>query len=273
MRALSRLGLVPARTPRAYSRFAAYYDFIYHDLVNYEGDVAFLEAVFLRTMHSAPHAILDLGCGTGNHDLLLARRGHEVTGLDLSEAQLAIARRKAREARLPVRFVRGDMRSFRLGRSFDAAVCLFGAIGYLTHPSDLVSCLRSLRRHLGPNAVFVFEFWHTPAVHPRQDWFHKAGPDYELVRLGEGRYDASRHLLSVTYHFIVFRSGKVVDRFVEDHVLRTYTIPEIRAYLRRGGFELVGAYAATNEAKSFRRPTKDTFRIMAVARPRGPKQS
>jgi hypothetical protein len=121
--------------------------------------------------------------------------------------------------------------------------------------------------------VFVFEFWHTPAARPRQDWFHKAGPEYELIRLGEGRYDRGRHVLSVAYRFFVFRSGKVVDRFDEEHVLRTYTIPEMQAHLRRGGFDLVGAYAATNVQKGFRRPTRDTFRIMAVARPREPKQS
>ncbi|HYM40642.1 MAG TPA: class I SAM-dependent methyltransferase [Thermoplasmata archaeon] len=264
---------MPAQTRSAYRRFAAYYDFIYHDLVNYDGDVDFLEAVFRRTMRSPPRALLDLGCGTGNHDLPLARRGYEVTGLDLSQAQLAIARRKARNARLPVRFVHGDMRTFRLGRTFDAAVCMFVAIGYLTRSMDFVRCLRSLRRHLNPGAVFVFEFWHTPAARPRDDWFHKAGPEYELIRLGEGRYDVHRHLVSVAYHFFVFRSRKILDRFDEDHVLRTYTIPEMRALLRRCGFDLVGAYAATNVQKGFRRPARDTFRIMAVARARAPKQS
>ncbi len=237
IRVVSRGGRVPAQAGKAYGRFAAYYDFIYHDLVNYDGDVDFVEAVFRRTVPTSPRAILDLGCGTGNHDLPLARRGYAVTGLDMSQAQLAVARRKARDARLPVRFVRADMRSFRLGQSFDAAVCMFGAIGYLTRSSDFVSCLRSLRRHLEPHAVFIFEFWHTPAAHPRQDWFHKAGPEYELIRLGEGRYDRGRHVLSVAYHFFVFRSGQLVDRFDEDHMLRTYTVPEMRALraLRRAG--------------------------------------
>lgn len=254
---------------RNYGRFARYYDFIYHDLVNYAGDVAFLESVFRRWMGRAPRRILDLGCGTGNHDLPLARRGHEVTGLDLSSSQLAVARRKAKRARLAIRFVRGDMRTFDLPQTFDAAVCMFGAFGYLLEPSDVVRCLRSVRRHLAPDGVLVFEFWQSSAVRPAgfQGWFHKRGPDYELVRLSESRYDPRTRLLPIEFRFFVLRKGRVVDRFDETHVVRTYRLPDMRALLRRGGFDPLAMYAATPQVKRFERVGHDTFRVMAVARP------
>ena len=78
----------------SYGRFARYYDRIYDGIVDYEGDVDFLERAFLR-FRRKPRTILDLGCGTGNHDLPLARRGYEVTGLDRSQAMLVQARKKA----------------------------------------------------------------------------------------------------------------------------------------------------------------------------------
>ena len=109
-------------TTRAYLRFAAYYDTLYRGVVDYDGDVAFLNRLFRRYMHRKPKSLLDLGCGTGNHDLPLLRRGFDVTGLDASGPMLAVARRKARAARLPLRLVRGDMRSFNLGRSFDGGL-------------------------------------------------------------------------------------------------------------------------------------------------------
>src|SRR5713101_2528746 len=123
------------RSGGGYGRFARYYDLIYHGPVDYEGDVDFLERVF-RRFRTAPKTILDLGCGTGNHALPMARRGYRVTGIDQSREMLALARKKAASSRARPRFVHADMRSFLLGRKFDAAVCMFGAFGYVLPERD-----------------------------------------------------------------------------------------------------------------------------------------
>ncbi len=49
---------------------------------------------------------------------------------------LALAASKVRRGRLPVEFRRGDMRDFRAPGTFDAALCMFGAFGYITSGSD-----------------------------------------------------------------------------------------------------------------------------------------
>jgi len=133
------------RTSRPlYGRFARYYDLIYHALVNYEGDVDYLEDVF-RRYKAKPRTILDLGCGTGNHSVPLARRGYRVSGIDRSASMIAQAKKKASRLRNPPRFVRADMRTFRFGQRFDAALCLFGAFGYLLTQRDVLQALHSLR--------------------------------------------------------------------------------------------------------------------------------
>lgn len=253
-----------------YGRFATYYDYIYDELVDYAGDVDFLERIFRRFLRRRPKSVLDLGCGTGNHDIPLARRGYDVTGQDLSGPMLVLARRKARAARLPIRFVRGDMRAFDLHRSFDAAICMFGAFGYLVRLSDAVGCLRSVRRHLAPDGLFVFEFWQRSGAKPApyQSWFHKVGPEFEIVRLSEARFVPRTGLLPIEFRFFVLRRGRVLDRFDERHTVQMHTVPGMRALLRRGGFDLVHASAVTNLKKGFRPVTKETFRVMAIARPR-----
>src|SRR5207247_696812 len=58
------------------------------------------------------------------------------------------------------------------------------------------------------------------------------------------------------------------DRFDELHTIQTYTVRGMRELLRRGGFNLLGTFAATNVKKGFRPVSRNTFRIMAVARAR-----
>lgn len=254
---------------RVYGRFADYYDFVYQALVDYEGDVDFLERIFRRFGRASVRSVLDLGCGTGNHAIPLARRGYEVVGLDLSQRMLDHARRKARAARLRIPFVRGDMRRFELGRGFDAAFCAFGAFGYLLTDAVVLRCLRSVRRHLASHGVFTFEFWQRSGVRPApyQSWFHRKGSEYELVRLSQTR-SAPPGRLPIDFHFFVLKGTRVLDRFSERHTVRTYSVPEMRSLLRRGGFEFLQGFSVTPKEKRFRPVTKETFRVMAVARAR-----
>ncbi|MCI4371827.1 MAG: class I SAM-dependent methyltransferase [Thermoplasmata archaeon] len=256
-------------TDRAYGRFAEYYDLLYHGFVDYEGDVAFLERVFRRYRRGRPRSLLDLGCGTGNHALPLLRRGYGVTGLDASGPMLAIARRKARAEHLPLRLVRGNMRSFHFGRSFDAAVSMFGAFGYLLAKQDVQGCLRSVRRHLVPDGLFAFEYWQTSGVRPGiQSWMRRERADQEILRLSESRFDPRTSRLTMDFHFLVFRGRTIRDRFDEQHVVRTYTRHDMNRLLEQAGFDRLAEFAVTPKRKDFRRVTRETFRILAVARPR-----
>ena len=70
--------------------------------------------------------VLDVACGTGQH-LYHLRRHYDAEGLDLSEAQLQIARKRNPDCTLHL----GDMLTFDLTRRFDVVTCLFSSVGYL----------------------------------------------------------------------------------------------------------------------------------------------
>src|SRR2546430_9984550 len=184
---------------------------------------------------------------------------------------LSLARKKAAGIRARPRFIRADLRLFRIGRTFGVAVCLFGAFGYLLTKRDALRSLRSIHAHLEPGGVFVFEFWHGPAARPSpfQTWTHIAKKGIEIVRLDEARFDRRTGRLPVEFRFFVFEAGRVLDRFDELHTIQTYTVRGMRELLRRGGFDLLGTFAATNVKKGFRPVSRNTFRIMAVAPARG----
>ena len=90
----------------------------------------------------------------------------------------------------------------------------------------------------------------------------------EIVRLDESRYDPKTGRLPVEFRFFVRRGRRFLDRFTEVHTIQTYSIREIRALLGRGKFELLGSFAATNVKKGFGPVTRQTFRVMVVARAR-----
>jgi cyclopropane fatty-acyl-phospholipid synthase-like methyltransferase len=92
-----------------------------------EADLGFL----LRHLGAIPPArILDVPCGSGRHALGLARAGYRVTGVDLSDDAIIRASATAREAGLPARFIKKDMRDFEAEEPFDAAICLGNSISY-----------------------------------------------------------------------------------------------------------------------------------------------
>ena len=78
--------------------------------------------------------ILDIGCGTGRHAVELAKRGYQITGVDISAGMLVEARKAARQAKVDVTWVQADAVKLTSAEKFDAAICLCeGAIGLLIH--------------------------------------------------------------------------------------------------------------------------------------------
>jgi SAM-dependent methyltransferase len=187
----------------------------WYDLLSpkeYRDEAAQLSRLARRYGRSGGRTWLDVACGTGQH-LEHLRRTYEVTGVDLSGDMLRIARR-----RLPrVPLVRGDMRTFRLGREFDVVTCLFSAIGHLDSDADLRRAFANFRRHLAPGGVAIVEPWIAPAAF-RDHSVHLVsghGPGVTVARMAYSRR-RGRHS-TVTFHFLVGREGRGIERFVDVH--------------------------------------------------------
>ncbi|NUM45051.1 MAG: class I SAM-dependent methyltransferase [Anaerolineales bacterium] len=97
----------------------------------------------------APQTLLDLGCGGGHNDYWLKQR-FSITGVDLSEDMLTLARRLNPEAR----YLQGDMRSVRVGQKFDI-VFIADAIDYMLTETDLRAAFETAYTHLKPHGLFI----------------------------------------------------------------------------------------------------------------------
>jgi SAM-dependent methyltransferase len=138
-----------------YSQLADYYDRFYW-WKDYAKEVAFLVKVF-ECYKVKVTDLLEVGCGTGNHTQLLVARGYHVTGLDISEDVLRVARSKLKGR---AKLVQGDMRRMGAalpGSTHDVVLCLFSSISYNQTLSDLKDTLDGMYDHLRPGGIVVFD--------------------------------------------------------------------------------------------------------------------
>jgi ubiquinone/menaquinone biosynthesis C-methylase UbiE len=104
-------------------------------------------------------AVLELGCGTGRVTIPMARAGARATGLDSSAAMLEIARAKAAEAGVEVRWVEGDMAGFELEHQYGLVAIPFRSFLHLITDEEQRGCLASVHRHLVVGGRLALNFY------------------------------------------------------------------------------------------------------------------
>lgn len=124
---------------------------IWHDVEcgSYTADLALWE----RLAEAAGGPILELGCGTGRVALHLARRGHEVVGLDADAELLAALEQRA--AGLPVRAVHADARNFSLDGEVALALAPTHLLQLLPDSEERVASLRRIAEHLPRGGILA----------------------------------------------------------------------------------------------------------------------
>ncbi|MGW6054785.1 class I SAM-dependent methyltransferase [Streptomyces sp. NPDC055189] len=101
--------------------------------------------------------VLDLCCGPGLYLVPLARRGYQVTGVDLSAELLKRAQAVCEDAAADVRLVRADMLTHVEPDSYDVVLNVFTSFGYFDDPRDNFRVLRNARESLVPGGQLLID--------------------------------------------------------------------------------------------------------------------
>ena len=136
--------------PRIYTDLAGWYHLLTSP-AEYGEEADFYWRCFVEAAETAPRTMLELGSGGGNMALHYKHQLDEVVLTDLSAEMLALSRTINAE----LEHVQGDMRTLRLGRTFDA-VFVHDAVMYLTAEDDLRQAIETVSVHLTPGGVTVF---------------------------------------------------------------------------------------------------------------------
>lgn len=189
--------------------------------------------------------VLELGCGTGQKLIPIASDGHPCVGLDFSSDMLSEAQRKANERGVTVEWMQGDMRAFDLGRTFDFVFITANSLLHLHEAEDLVSCFRSVRRHLAPGARFVFDVF-SPSVRllAEADGVRRARESLSFMDPDRGDvsvdvaeiYDAPAQVTRGTWYL---STNSEPDFVVEPLDIRSIFPQELPLLVSLGGLRLV----------------------------------
>jgi SAM-dependent methyltransferase len=118
------------------------------------GEVDFIEH---EIQHNKTLKILDIGCGTGRHSIELAKRGYDVTGIDLSESMLAKARLNAADQNVKVNFMLGDARNLPFENNFELAIMICEGGFPLMETDELnFMILQSARKAIKEGGKLIF---------------------------------------------------------------------------------------------------------------------
>lgn len=242
-----------------FQQYSKYYDLLYKDK-NYREESQY---VIEKIKDFAPNAtrILELGSGSGSHAHYFCEAGFEVTGIERSPEMVTIAKDKAIIGFNPII---GDISSYEVSLQFDVAISLFHVISYLTENDVLIDCFKTTNKQLNDGGVFIFDIWYSSAVYhlkPETRIKRLENDEIEVVRLAESKMESDKNIVAVNFEVIIKdKITHTTESIKEEHLMRHFSIPEIKMLAVSTGFEVLLA----EEFLTGNTPSQDTWGVCFV---------
>ena len=230
---------------------------------NYSKRIASILPSVLKKLKINPTDLLDLACGEGTFATVMAKKGYKVTGVDQSSEMLRFARQKARRSKVPVRFVRRDMRSLNYRQEFDLVTCWYDALNYLLKLRDLERAFRGVYKALRRKGLFIFDMntiyalsklWQKYPSTVEQD-------TSEYFEVHRPSYDKKRLIATFEITGFVREKGSWT-RIDESHREKGYTLTQVTRSLKKSGFKQLALWGSIRKMTA---PRNYTRRVWFVA--------
>ncbi len=232
---------------RGYEKAAQYYN-----LFTNNEDLPF----YLSYAKNCGSPILDLAAGTGRVSLHLARNGFDVVSLENSSTMLAEFRRllgqEEQETAKRIQVVKGDMRSFDLGRKFPLVI-IPTSFGHALTTEEQILLLDCVRHHLLEDGTFVVDLF--PAGNqPEYGSFEEPavgiGNDRTVTRSGIMRSHLLKQILSLKITFTISKTstGEVLEKIHQESAVALVYNREFELLLRHSRMMIVEEFGDFNKS-------------------------
>lgn len=219
--------------------FYQYYDALFQSK-NYAKEVSSLLTLAKKYGISKPQKVLEIGCGTGNHTIHLAKQVKDLIALDTDPLMIQMAVKKIKLKKIKnVRIENTSLETLRY-KDFDLATAIFNVINYIPTYSQLISFTKGVASSLRKDGLFIFDCWNGIAGildPPKSKKTIVADNGKKITCLLTPKTDFFNQRTTLTYRLSV-SEGKVVKKgtYLLTHTL--WTPMQIKDSLSQAGLEI-----------------------------------
>ncbi len=212
-----------------YRKYAKYYDLIYSGK-DYKSEADRIIRLIRKYKKSDGNNLVEFACGTGLFLQYFAKK-FRCTGVDINKGVLSFARKRVPGAVI----MQGNMINARLGKKFDAVVCLFSSIGYVKTYASLKKTINNFARHLKKGGVLIIQPWLDPKSYKPGsiNMLTYDRPDLKIARLNVS--ERKGMISRMDMHFVVAERNRKTIHFVDRHELGLFDNAKTLKFLRNAG--------------------------------------
>lgn len=186
--------------------------------------------------------VLDMTCGTGSQVFWLIGQGYKVTGSDLSKQLLAVAKKKALDKKVKVRFLHGDMRDIQIGK-FDAVITIANAIGHVTK-AGFTKTVKNVASNLQDGGIYIFDIFNLQAmtdsvVANLAMNYKRTIKDIQIHHVQCSTINRAYGILTSYDYFILQKNVAQPKLITNKFSLQLYRKQEIEKILKQMGFKII----------------------------------
>jgi glycine/sarcosine N-methyltransferase len=190
--------------------------------------------------------ILDIGCGTGDLDVYMARQGYTVKAIDLDQKMIEEAKKRAQETGEDIQFAAVDMRNqdaYATEEGFDGVLCLGNTLVHLQTVEEMEEVISRIYRSLGSKGMSIVQIINYDRI---LDQNVTELPLIETPRIRferKYRYDPLRHYISFDTILQVKEAGHM-ESYSAQVPLYPLRYNELKSMMNKSGFAKVEWYGS-----------------------------
>jgi len=207
----------------------------------------FIEAAALKYCPLPVRSMYEPGCGGGRLVVELAKRGYNITGVDMSSASVKYAQAQLALASVSGNVAEGDMLNALPGVKFEMAYCLVNTFRHLLTEEDAVQHLNSVASMLVEGGLYIIGMHLLPPDADEEDeeeWSVTEGDTTINMQLVVEGCDRSTRLETLQFTMSVQNtSGESLAEYKSGYRMRTYEADHMRSMLAKvPAFKLLDVY-------------------------------